>query len=69
MAEATLDDARMKALVKDALVELLQERGELLRGIIAEALEDAGMVQAIRQGQETPLASRAEVFEALGRAS
>jgi len=69
MSEATLDDARLKALFKDAFVELLQERGELLRDIIAEALEDAGMAQAIRQGLETPSASRDDVLKALGRQS
>lgn len=65
MAEISLDDAKLKQLFKTALLEVLEERKDLLREAIEEALEDIALARAIEVGQQTREASRGEVFSAL----
>jgi hypothetical protein len=65
MAEVPLEDDRLKAVVKTALLEVLEERKELLREVIEETLEDIGFARAIEAGQRTEEASRSEVFSLL----
>ncbi len=65
MADAGMDDSRMKNLVKTALIEVLEERRDLVRDLLEEALEDIGMVQAIREGEQSLPVERSEVFRIL----
>jgi hypothetical protein len=65
MAEVPFDDAKLKALFKAALLEVLEERKELLRDVIEETLEDVALTRAIEEGRRTPDASRSEVFSLL----
>jgi selenocysteine-specific translation elongation factor len=65
MARVPLDDDRLKKLFKKALLEVLEERKDLLREIIEETLEDIALARAIEQGQRTPEVSRSEVFSLL----
>lgn len=66
MAEVPLEDERLKALFKTALLEVLEERKDLLREVIEETLEDIAMARAIEAGQRTDEVSRSEVFSLLG---
>jgi len=45
--------------------EVLEERSELIRNIVEEALEDIGMSKAIQEGEASELATRGEVFNLL----
>ena len=65
MAELLQDEARLKALFKAAVLEVLEERKELLQDIIEETLEDVALARAIEAGQRTEDVSRREVFSAL----
>jgi hypothetical protein len=65
MATITMDESQVKDLFKQALLELFDERRDLFYGLFAEILEDAGMVNAIREGQGTYTVSREEVFDIL----
>ena len=65
MAYTTLDEAKIKELFKQAFVELLQERRELLYDLLAEIVEDAMLLREIREGQDTATVQRAEVFRLL----
>jgi len=47
MTQVPMDDARLKALFKTALVEVLEERKDLLRDAIEETLEDIALARAI----------------------
>lgn len=58
-------DDRLKDAMKAALVEVLEERADLVREIFADALEDIALVRAIQEGEETPQVSREEVFRLL----
>jgi len=58
-------DNRLKNIFKDAIVEVLEERQDLFAEIVAEAIEDIGLVRAIREGEKTEDVSREEVFRTL----
>jgi hypothetical protein len=65
MAYKTLDETRIKELIKLAFVELLQERKDLLYNLVAEIVEDFALARAIKEGGQTPKVSREKVFRAL----
>ena len=65
MAELLQDEAKLKALFKAAVLEVLEERKELLHDIIEETLEDVALARAIEAGQRTEDVSRGEVFAVL----
>ncbi len=65
MAEVPLDDARLKALFKTALTEVLEERKDLLRDVIEETLEDLALARAIDTGRRSEEVSRRDVFSIL----
>ena len=69
MSHTTLDETQVKELFKQAIVELVQERKDLLHELVAEIVEDVGMLKAIREGQDTAAAHRDEVSQALEGAS
>ncbi len=60
-----LDEKRTKDLFKQTLEELLQERSELFLELVAEALEDYGLLEAIKEGGGTIPVSKAEVLQVL----
>jgi hypothetical protein len=64
-----LEERRIKVLLKDAVVEVLEERRDLLREALQESLEDMAMVKAIQDGEKTRLASRKKIFQRLARAA
>jgi vacuolar-type H+-ATPase subunit D/Vma8 len=65
MSSVSLDEMRVKELVKQAFLELLQERRDLLYDLLAEVIEDVALANAIREGESTESVGRAEVFQAL----
>ena len=60
-----LNPQQLKRTIKEALVELLHEEPDTLRAVLAEALEDIALADAIRVGQTTELIDRESVFELL----
>ena len=65
MTQANFDEERMKELFKDALVELFDERKDLLRELVADALEDVALARAIKEGAAGGSVTRKEVFDVL----
>lgn len=61
----TKDDIKLKELLKAAVVEVLEERKDLVSEAVAEAVEDLALVRAIREGSQSRNVSRAEVLKAL----
>ncbi len=62
-----LEERRVKVLLKDAVVEVLEERRDLLREALQEGLEDMAMLKAIRDGEKSRLTSRKKIFQRLAR--
>ncbi len=65
MSTTSLDEAHIKELVKQALVEVVQERKELLYDVLAEVVEDALLLRAIQEEEDSATAPREEVLRAL----
>ena len=59
------DEAKLKKLLKAVVVEVLEERRDLVRDALAEAVEDLGMLRAIKEGSRSAVISREEVFQIL----
>ena len=63
MVQASKDS--LKQALKEALIETLQEQRDMFREVVAEALEDFALAEAIREGRKTKKASREEVLRIL----
>ena len=68
MAQASIEEGRLKELLKTAIVEVLEEQRELVLDVFEEVLEDVALVRATEEGERSPLVSRGEVFKLLERA-
>lgn len=69
MISSSLTESQLKDAVKSALIEVLEERSDLVRDVLAEVMEDVAMTRAILEGETSGPASRDEVFRALTPAS
>jgi len=65
MAKIQADPRQLKDLVKEALVEALEQQRSQLYDVVTEALEDIAMARAIREGDRGDFVSREEVFSIL----
>jgi len=65
MAYTMLDETQIKELFKQAFVELLQERKDLLYELVAAIIEDFALLRAIKEGEDTATVRREEVFQVL----
>lgn len=63
--QTMIDDAKLKALLKEAIVEVLEERSETITNFFAEILEDLALAKAIQEGENSRKVSREEIFKAL----
>ena len=59
------DKNQLKEVLKQAFAELLQERRDLLYDVFTEVLEDIALANAIKEGEETEIVSREQVFKIL----
>lgn len=57
----TFEEDKVRALLKDALLSLLKDEPELFYDIFVEAIEDAGLLMAIKEDKESGFVSRAEI--------
>jgi hypothetical protein len=64
-----IEEHRIKLLLKDAVVEVLEERHDLLRTALQESLEDMAMLKAIQDGEKSKLTTRKKIFQRLARAA
>jgi hypothetical protein len=63
--EATINPNQLKELFKAAIVEVLEERRDLIHDVLEEVLEDVALARAIEEGESTEKVSRGEVFKLL----
>ena len=62
---ANINETRIKALFKEALIEVIEENQELVSSILVEALEDIALSRAIEEGEQSKTVSRDEIFKVL----
>lgn len=64
-----LEERRIKVLLKDAAIEVLEERHDLLREALQGSLKDMAMLKAIQEGEESRLTDRKKIFLGFARAA
>jgi len=65
MVAPSPSESQLKDALKAALVEVLEERADLLRDVLAEVMEDIAFARAIQEGEASEPVSREEVFRLL----
>lgn len=65
MTQVTLDETKLKELLKTALLELIQEEKELFSELLSDVIEEIGMINAIKEGENTEVVSQKEIFQIL----
>jgi len=51
MAQVSVEEEHIRGLLKQAVLELFQERKDLFYDLFAEVVEDIAMVNAIKEGE------------------
>jgi hypothetical protein len=59
------DAVPIKELIKQAMVEVIQEQKDFFSDLFANDIEDTALVNAIKEGEKTETVSREEVFQIL----
>lgn len=65
MSILTVESTQLKTIISDAFSEVLNNNKEMLYNLIYEALEDMQLYHAIKEGENTPIVKRDEVFAIL----
>jgi hypothetical protein len=65
MVTLNVEEEQLKLLLKQALLEILEERQELAISLFQEVLEEWGLFHAIREGEATEIVTRKAVFDVL----
>ncbi|MBC8430414.1 MAG: hypothetical protein H8D96_00695 [Desulfobacterales bacterium] len=63
--QTVIDDSKLKQLLKEVLVETLEEKRDVFHDLITEALEDIALVRAIQEGEGTETVGKQEIFNIL----
>jgi len=63
--ETVIDDGRIKELFKQAIIEAIEEKKEVVHDILMEVMEDIAMVRAIEEGENSGSVGREEIFNIL----
>ncbi len=59
------DEYRLKTLLKEAVIEAMEERRDEFLDIVQEVIEDIALSRAIDEGENAPNVSREEIFRIL----
>ena len=66
--QTVIDEDKLKQVLKDAIIEMLEERQNVFYDMIVDAMEDIALTRAICEGQ-TETVSKKEIYNILdGRA-
>jgi hypothetical protein len=65
MAHLTVEEERVKDLLKQAILEVFQERQDLVYDLFVEVFDDLALTRAIKEGEDTETVSKAEVLQVL----
>ncbi len=63
--ESLVNETRLKELLKEAIIEVIEERKDVLCELLAEVIEDVALGRAIREGEQTEAVSREEILKLL----
>ena len=61
--QLSIDEKKLKTLLKETFIEVLEQKKDLFYDIVAEAIEDIAITKAIKEGESTESVNREEVFK------
>jgi hypothetical protein len=65
MNVASFDENQFKDALKAAIIEVLEERRDLVRDVLEEAIEEIAFMRASEEGERSAVVDRKEVFQFL----
>ncbi|MEL6158565.1 MAG: hypothetical protein AAFQ40_08435 [Cyanobacteria bacterium J06623_5] len=65
MSSTSLSETQLKSLMKDAILDIFQERRDLFQELITEALKDIDLTKAIDEGKDSLSVDRETIFAIL----
>ena len=65
MSIISVEEMHLKDLVKEAILELMQERRDELEEVFAEVIQDLALARAIEEGEATETVRKAEILQIL----
>ena len=65
MSTISVEEVHLKDLLKEAILELMQERRDEIEEIFAEVIQDLALARAIEEGEATETVSKAEILQIL----
>lgn len=65
MGQAIMEESHLKEIMKKAIVEVFEERRDMLSDLVMEALEDLALIRAIKEGEKSGSVSKEKVFNIL----
>ena len=63
--ETVIDDRKIKELFKQAIVETIEEKKDLVQELLLEVMNDLAMIRAIEEGENSGNVGRQEIFDIL----
>jgi hypothetical protein len=63
--ELTINEKQAKELLKDVMVELMEEKSDLFFELILEVIEEIGLANAIREGRQNEFVSEDRILAIL----
>ena len=63
--ELTINERQAKELLKEVLIELMEEKRDLFFEVMLEAIEEIGLANAIREGRQNEFVSEEQILAIL----
>lgn len=63
--ETVIDDGRIKELFKQAIIETIEEKKDIVHELLMEVMNDLAMIRAIEEGEKSGNVGREEIFNIL----
>jgi hypothetical protein len=63
--ELTINEKQAKELLKEVLIELMEEKRDLFLEVMLEAIEEIGLANAIREGRQNEFVSEEQIIAIL----
>jgi hypothetical protein len=60
--ETSVDEIKLKNLMKQAIMEAIEEKKGVVHDLLVEVMEDVAMIRAIQEGEDSGRADRDEIF-------
>ena len=62
MEITTADSSKLKEIFKQAIIEAIEEKKDVVHDLLVDAMEDLAMIHAIKEGEDSGPADRDEIF-------